>query len=156
MILGDSLELRPARLEDAELILEDIRDEDVEEWRASVNGGIFWLEDCLRTSTEAVTLCDRPSGRPLVLFGCHRRDEGPSDIWMVASVEGPARATVGWYLAKEWIDAFWERWPDVHCNSHVSNVVHHRWLEWLGFWRGPQRPWGVLGHEFIYFRRREP
>lgn len=152
--LGDTLLLRRATAEDALQILGDIRDEDVAEWEASVTGGIFWLEECLRTSDEAVTLADRASNVPLVIFGCHDKSPLPADIWMVASVFGPARANVGWYLSIDWINEFWDRWPDVHCNSHIHNVVHHRWLDWLGFERGTWvRPWGVKGEHFIYFRR---
>lgn len=152
--LGETLLLRRATADDALLILGDIRDEDVAEWEASVDHGIFWLENCLLQSTEAVTLADRASDVPLVIFGCIDKSPLPADIWMVASVFGPARANVGWYLSMEWINEFWERWPDVHCNSHVNNLVHHRWLDWLGFERSPYvRPWGVKGEQFIYFRR---
>ena len=152
--LGDTLILRRATEDDALQILGDIRDEDVEEWEASVEGGIFWLENCMKQSQEAVTLADRASDVPLVIFGCIEREKLPADIWMVASVFGPARANVGWYLAIDWINEFWERWPDVHCNSDARNLVHHRWLHWLKFDRGPQRPWGIQGKDFIYFRRQ--
>ena len=156
LLLGETLTLRRATPDDALQILGDIREEDVEEWEASVTDGIFWLENCLLQSHEAITLADRASDVPLVIFGCIEVPKLPADIWMVASVFGPARASVGWYLAIDWINDFWKRWPDVHCNSDLRNTVHHRWLDWLKFERGPIRQWGVQGKPFIYFRRREP
>lgn len=154
MDVGESLILRNATEEDGVTILGEIRQEDIEEWNASIEGGICWLRDSIRQSTEAVSLVDKATGHPIVIFGVIPRDRLPTDIWMVASVFGPPRAMVAWHLCIDWIEGFWRRWPDVHCWSDARNLVHHRWLEWLGFQRGPRdRPWGHLGLPFHYYRR---
>ena len=142
-------------MEDAERILEYIRQEDLEEWEASVEGGLVWLPGSIADSTERVCLADAASDDPLVLFGViDRGPDLPADIWMVASVFGPPRAVAAWHLAIDWIKGFWERWPDVHCWSDARNLVHHRWLEWLGFKCLHVASWGHKGLPFHYYRRQ--
>lgn len=115
------------------------RQEDIDEWEASFDGGIEAnLEDSIRSSLiygECLTVEDGASNLPLVIVGALPDAHGTVHTWMVMAEGSEPKALAMMYHHKHEVDGFFERWPNTVCYSHEQNLVHHRWLLYVGYRR---------------------
>lgn len=126
---------RPSRLGDSHTMVP--RQEDIEEWDASFAGGIKAnLEDSIRSSLiygECLTVEDGDSNLPLVIVGALPDAHGTVHTWMVMAAGSEPKALAMMYHHKDEVDGFFERWPNTVCYTHHKNLVHHRWLAYVGY-----------------------
>lgn len=152
--------VRPSKAEDAEAMIECARHEDALEWDASCTGGLkdnlAWSIAWCNNVGEAITVHDTQTGRPVLIGGAQPQASNIRRVltWMVVA-EG---ADTGWglVLMKDYRDdlmGFFKRWPRTECFSDVRNVLHHRWLTYLGYDEVDRVPWGPHGKMFIQFKR---
>lgn len=126
---------RPATIEDAIALSQDLRIEDEAEVRALTG------KASLDSLIQGVNLSDLPvaivddEGSILGLFGAVTVSNAPriGVIWMLAS---PKILTYRRQFAKEsrhWVEALQAQY-DLLCNVvDERNTVHIRWLQWCGF-----------------------
>lgn len=151
--VGSKYVIRKSVRQDAWFILQSIRKEDIEEWAASVTGGIANLENSVVTSTECWTVADL-QGLPVMIFGVV--DGDVPTTWAVATHEAELNAIWMWKEAAVWIADFFKRWPNTQCLSDDRNTVHHRWLEWLGYELQDVVSFGPFCFPFRYYLKESP
>jgi len=90
-----------------------------------------------------------------MMFGVSRRDEFTGVPWMLASDE---RSKVKSIFIKECgshVEQMFEGYDLLTNHVWSKNVVHIKWLKWLGFKFLPAQPMGIDGelfYEFYKFR----
>lgn len=123
--------IRRAIPRDADLI--KCRSEDSDEWEASVLGGLDHLKKSIEMSAECLTI-HRGLDRPHLIVGVVKSPHGGADItWMVMSENAAEHGLTIMRDFKPDMDGFFERWPNTQCVSYESNIVHHRWLRYIGY-----------------------
>lgn len=149
---NDTYRLRPARVGDALDILERVRKVDLEEWEASASGGILHLPNAVKHAAECWCAYRTVTGSPEIIGGVNTGDGDPY-AWLIGT--DLAERDAWWMLndTREFWEQLWQRWPTCQCWSDDRNMVHHRWLEWMGFRLLGTEPWGHLGLPFRHYAR---
>lgn len=153
---GTRFIVRPVLSGDAARMLKIVRHEDKVEWDCSVAGGLGLLEACImfsRTRGEAIMVEDTVTGLPMMIGGVQPGAPGQLLTWLVLA-EGCE--TWGLTFMKDYrhdLDGFFSRWPRTECYSDARNVVHHRWLEYLGYRLHQEVLWGPYDYPFLHFRK---
>ena len=141
-----------------EQLAEHLRSADKIELTAATGKDVLSV---LKRSVEISTICyvDHPD-QPNLIFGLSTFPEPRSaGIWMVGTDEIENQPIKFCRTAKAVINGFFELSDtiDYLCNyTHIDNVVHHKWLKWLGATLGPAMPYGpdgVLFRPFILKRK---
>lgn len=148
--------VRRATLWDALEMLRCARHEDRVEWEASVEQGLAylpWSVEWCATHGEALTVYDTKINNVALLAGAQPQEDGRVLTWMVV-----AEGVEEWGLAlmkdyKDYLDAFFQRWPHTECYSDSRNVLHHMWLQYLGYELIDEVGWGPHGFPFLHFKR---
>lgn len=149
--------VRESWSEDGYRMLRLARQADRKEWDASVLGGLTeHLVSSIsfsKTHGEAITVEDTETGQPMMIGGAHPGDQGQVLTWLVL-----AEGCEQWGLAfmkdyREDLDGFFSRWPKTECFSDSRNLVHHRWLEFLGYQFRQEVLWGPYDLPFIHYRK---
>lgn len=135
-----------------------VRHEDAREWSVSCVNGLDQLEPSImwcRKHGEAICVEDLKTAQPMMIGGAQPQTYDKSIIltWLVLA-EGCE--TWGLTFMKDYrhdLDGFFERWPKTECYSDARNVIHHRWLQYLGYELVAEVLWGHLDLPFLHFRK---
>jgi hypothetical protein len=155
MRIGSSWTLEPAEVSDIAAMIADVRPEDVEEWDASVEGGLAQLPNAIQDSQKhgEVWCIKHFEGTADIMWGVAEFGGCPAVVWLLGTLRGQENAF--WMLAecREFYEAFFKRWPDTICWSDERQEVHHRWLEHMGYQHILTQPYGPYGYPFRVYRR---
>lgn len=153
--LGNDYILRRSVCWDAWSMMQDVRQADLDEWAKSLKGGLQGhLWDSVLLSDEAWTVMDDRDRSCHLMYGVVGVGKGcPAITWMVAT--NRAQMDALWLCARlrPYYTEFFKQWPLTECFSAPENIVHHRWLQWLGYHHARTLSWGAYGHNFFHFKR---
>lgn len=123
------------------------------EWDASIVGGVDNLYRSIAVSKECYTVADTWGGVAHIIFGIVTEPE--PTVWLLGTNQG--QRDCAWILheCREFYTEFFQRWPSTVCYTAPENVVHHRWLRWMGFKFVQAAPRGDFAKPF-YEYRKEP
>jgi hypothetical protein len=152
--------LRSSAIRDADTVLRDIRQEDTDEWDASVEGGVEeHLGYSIMMSDECWTLADYRTDEAHVIFGVKSyaaKGRAYASTWMLGTNRSAKDATWLLQAGREFSREFFERWPLTECWSDARNTHHHRWLLWEGYAPNARsEAHGPLGLPFIHFLKEQ-
>ena len=143
--------IRPVKPEDIPLVVNNLRQADVQEWEAFSGVHPRNLLPFTAYDPDTFTLV-RSDGVPVGLFGTAPYRDNPTVglIWMVAT---PLLETVAVeFLRKsvKWLDDVQcERYPVLFNYVDARNTVHIRWLKWCGFqFISRKEKWGAQSLPF--------
>jgi hypothetical protein len=151
--------VRDAIEKDAISMQKVARLEDRQEWQISVVGD---FQENLRQSIrhcrkhgEVKVVIDSVTFEPMMLGGAQPQAHDPSIIltWLVVSHKCMAWALTFMKDYREDLEGFFGRWPKTECYSDSRNVVHHRWLRYLGYEEVEEVLWGPYDLPFLHFRK---
>lgn len=149
-VLGSTYILRPATVQDAKHLVPRLKD--IEEWDAVAKDGHKLLAPCIAMSDEAWTIAERKAPWvPHMIFGVVTEGNLMPTTWLTGS--DLAERDAMWLLqnARPFMAEFFGRWPLTQCYPDSRNVVHHRWLKWLGYEFIEEVRMGHLNHPFFYY-----
>lgn len=130
------IEARPTIEGDAEIIASDIRPEDAEEIDAA--SGLSAVDALLagfQRSTECFTIYREDAAKtPLAMFGYGITEPNLCGIIWLLGANGLMRHRYE-FLRKShyWVDYMQSKIPLAYNIVYEKNVVHIKWLQWLGF-----------------------
>lgn len=107
------------------------------------------LEASFRQSEQPMTV--ELEGRPVLMFGCNKSRPDKGIVWMLAT---DRLRDIKWWLlrnSRRWLDRIT---VGCICSGNVvdrRNVVHIRWLKWLGY--KMQSTLSVGEHQFLKFEQ---
>lgn len=154
-----SVEILPANaLHAAMLSASGIRKEDIEEWEggtgvpvlSSLLGALEWPG-----SKNEVILLD---GVPLAIWGTHHAEgygPGIGQVWFLASKIAERHVLTIHRNFDPVLEDMHSRFPLLIAYTHPNNVVHHEWMERVGFERMPFRRPTPSGIPYLTYRRLE-
>lgn len=150
--------VRPANGLDALVMMDLARREDAAEWDASVEGGLKqlgWSVAWCAQYGEAITVIDTHTTKPVLIGGAQPQSYDLNRIltWMVVAEGGEEWGLVLMKEYREALDGFFRRWPVTECFSDSRNILHHRWLQYLGYELVEEVEWGALSYPFKHFKR---
>jgi hypothetical protein len=152
------VEIRPARLEDAEELAPKLRDADLREIQASVHDKpLALLQKGIKLSEPCFAVVDGLD-RVIALFGVvpDTEDEDVGLIWMLASDELVDHQTRFIRESRVWIEELQGRFPVLWNFVDARNDVHIRWLLWCGFSLVQRiESYGVEKRPFLRFERTQ-
>lgn len=126
---------REAELADAYPIAQAMRPEDVMEVAAFGHDPMGALIQGYGLSVTSYTLLD-PTGEPIAMAGVTPTDdENLGAVWLLGT---PGIEQYGFRFlrySKEFLQHLYDEsgYECLFNYTHKDNVVHHRWLKWLGF-----------------------
>lgn len=129
--------IRSSSMEDVEYLSKHLRVEDVEEVEALNVTPFDALAIGLRHSTVCFTIIDPKTGLPCAMAGIapapHNPDLGV--IWLLGTVAIEQNTVTFLRRSRPVMEALFQETPykAVYNYTHANNIVHHRWLKWLGF-----------------------
>lgn len=130
------IEARPSVYSDAEAVALDIRPEDAEEIdAASGRTPQEVLLEGFRSSTECFTVYREDADKtPLAMFGYFITEPGVCGVIWLLGANGLMKHRYE-FLRKSgyWVNYIQDQVPLVYNLVYEKNVVHIKWLEWLGF-----------------------
>ena len=147
-------EFKPTQLEDLIPLAENMRPEDVEEVDAASGLGAYeGLRAGFDSSDECITIWEHD--KPLAIFGYKITQPGISAVvWMLGSNEIFNNRIEFLRKSRFWVDYIHTKAPLLHNLVYHKNVVHIKWLRWLGFvFLRRIENTGVKGLPFIEFAR---
>lgn len=129
--------VRPSTMEDVEYLSKNLRVEDVEEVEAIGQTPFDALALGYRHSTICLTLVDPKTGLPAGMVGVAPSPQ-ISDmgiIWLLGTPAIEQNTTAFLRGSKKVMQDIFKQVPyKAYYNyTHANNLVHHRWLKWLGF-----------------------
>ena len=150
------IEVRVPKTGDLRKVLHDIRRADMEEWYAGT-GQLFQfsaLQAILGKDFKRVALKDDV---PLCFWGASAAPgEGRGMIWLFATNS----AKNSWLrlnrVLRPNLDDLHSEFGDLSAYADVRNVVHHKWLLWLGFVERETVNLGPLNMPFKHFHKGDP
>lgn len=149
---GGEFVLRDTVMEDSATVLRDIRKEDVEEWRATEDGGLMWLPRSINESDECWTIARTSTGVAHIIFGVVQHEgQHHGTVWMLGTNEGQRMAATLFIECRGFTQAFFKRWAYTQCWSDARNTKHHEWLEWMGFKLAGTPLFGPLDYPFHHY-----
>lgn len=120
----------------------DLRYADLREWLAGVGMGPV---EALEHGWEYGRAALDEDGNVLCFWGA----ELDGSVWLAATNRAVPRARSIHRLLKEEFEAVQAvSGGTMHCYADSRNVLHHAWLEWLGFKFQREEYWGVMGLPF--------
>jgi len=124
---------------------------DVQEWEASIEGGIANLGFCIGASEDAWTFWR--DQRAQMILGVVTEGNAMPTTWLIGTDK--AQEDAQWLLqdCREFIEAFFKRWPQTECFCDERNEAHHRWVRWLGYREHQRLRLGPQDRMFINFRK---
>lgn len=129
---GGAYILRPARPRDGKALKP--RQCDIQEWDASIAGGVSLLPLNIHLSDEAWTIATKKAPwQPHMIFGVVTQGNPLPTTWLIGS--DLAQRDAAWLLheCRQFMAEFFTRWPLSECFSDARNTEHHRWIKWLGY-----------------------
>ena len=145
---------RFSTMEDAEKLAPVLREEDVQEvLAAGSTSPLASLRRGVRFSKPAITVDDE-NGNPALMMGVAPSvDPEVGHIWLLSSDIITRRPTTFLRQSRPWLEFFHSRYPVLTNRVDARNVVHIKWLRWLGFTFLKQYPGSGPGnypfHEFV-------
>lgn len=93
------------------------------------------------------------SGNPFGMFGVVEHPEDPSIafIWMLATDEIEENKIAFGRGSKKFIEELSQRYRILQNSADARNVLHLKWLKWLGFTFTTVSTQGVEGRPFVEF-----
>ena len=111
---------------------------------------------CFFKSDPCMTMVSR-LGRPMGMWGVVPQEEGVGRIWLLGTdemVDDPANRLRFLREAKGYLAKVGERYQVLFNCADARNVVHVKWLRWMGFTFIAQHPnYGAEGRAFLEFVR---
>jgi hypothetical protein len=143
--------VRPATIEDAVALSEDMRSHDVEECTALGATALEALLTPFLMRQDAFTITD-PDGAVYAMFGVtHAVTRGIP--WMLTSNRFHEIAVPFAQQSKRWFDLLAADYPLLENYVSANNKVSHRWLRHLGFTINKSEPLEIGGVTFYRFWR---
>jgi hypothetical protein len=147
---------RPTRVADIPYVAEYMRDEDVAEVQAfSGNTPQESLLHSFFRGDPCMTMIGR-DGRPMGMWGVVPQEGSLGTIWMLCTDDlARDRLNSIWFLreARNHLDQVQRRYKVLFNLADARNVVHIKWLRWMGFTFISSHPnfgtEGRLFHEFV-------
>jgi hypothetical protein len=129
---------------------DDIRRADMAEWFAGT-GELFHVGaiEAVESSEVSKVALDE-GGRPLVFWG-----GTGGRVWLFASEIAVPRSLSLHRILRPWLDDLHGRWPLIYAVADKRNVVHHKWMRWLGFSSLPEVYLPPFYLPFIVFTRED-
>lgn len=146
--------IEKARRDHLPPILDDIRAADLREWAAGTGSAdlVDGLDRVFQEDRYAKAACDE-SGMALCMWGVDNLPDGSGWVWLFATNRAvPLFLPIHRHLKSE-LGAILSRWPTLHAYSDARNLLHHRWLGWLGFTYGREVPLGPFGLPFKHYTK---
>lgn len=132
--------------EQLEGIFSDVRVADRNEWYAGSGSYAFESQVGLALRECPYTKMATIDGRPEVVWGAWK-----GILWMFATNRAVRYAkTLHKALLPE-LDILQDQFDTLEAYPSVKNLVHIRWLEWLGFELTENGTTGPLGHKFYHY-----
>ena len=149
--------VRPAVLQDAALVADGMRQEDIDEVQAqsgcSPRGGLLY---CYFMSKPCMTMVSR-HGEPVTMWGVVPEGETAGRIWMLGRQAMLEDSSDKHYFLREskiQLEKLHEQYPVLFNVVDARNEVHVRWIQWMGFTFIRKHPqWGPEGRLFYEFVR---
>lgn len=141
---------RPAVMEDCLELAPRMRQQDMEEVRAS--HGHTPVEALLNSyyySDEVYSIIK--DGEVIGMFGIAPLAYRLGCPWLLASDELPLIAREFIPISKEWINSLQSKYDVLTNYVHSKNTVSKRWLKWLGFNLLNERTFGMNAEKFQPF-----
>jgi hypothetical protein len=143
------IEVREPTLADLKLANKDIRDADRREWYAGT-GMRFRRASIKAIKGGGIKRVALEDGVPLCFWGC---DGGVA--WMFVSNAAYRKATTLHRILHKHLDELHEAYGPINAYADARNVVHHRWMEWLGMERRETYLLGPFRMPFIHFYKEK-
>lgn len=153
-ISPDKYTIVPATVEDAQHVYDNIRVEDLEEWRAG--SGLSNIRPILlESATRPGAYACRYDGEPLLVGGTDPMEGDPRRgiAWMACTVRAPLMAYGLRYLLEPYLLELEGTYDLLSCWADKRNRVHHEWIVWLGFDLMGEVPYGPYRLPFYEFER---
>ncbi len=145
------LTVRPSLSDDVDHLSVNLRSADLEEIAAhgehdahsALMAGLGSPDGCFTVISEQT---------PVAMFGTYPSDvEGVGFVWLLASPDIIRDKVQFLREARPWVLAFHDRYPVMTNVVHCRNLLHLRWLRWMGF--QITRPMNINEHSFFQFVR---
>jgi len=127
--------VRRSIVPDVSVIARDMRPEDRDEvWAAAGVTPHRALMLGYLQSTECFTIYEGETGRQVAMFGHCVMEKGVSStIWLLASTHLVPHKWTFLRESRKWLDHIHAQSPLLYNVVDQRNVMHLRWIEWLGF-----------------------
>lgn len=125
-----------------------LRAADADELRANGREPLAGLRRAAAVSAQLSAITE-PCGRPLALFGFVDLGNGAACPWLLGSDDLVDRHR-GWFIrnSQTIVRSGDHRWGHFWNRVDARNILHIRWLRWVGFGVGPAAPHGPYGLPF--------
>jgi hypothetical protein len=143
--------VRPAVVEDAVALSEDMRPHDIEECSALGHTPLEALLTPFLMRQDAFTITD-PDGAVYAMFGV-THDVTRGIPWMLTSNRFPEIAVPFAQQSRRWFDLLAADYPLLENIVSENNKISHRWLRHLGFTINKSEPLEIGGVTFYRFWR---
>lgn len=129
------MSVRPAEIDDADRLVPDLRDDDLQEIRSNLGEGpLTVLRRGIALSRPCYTV-ESGEGRPLAVFGVvpdsRRPDVGL--VWLLGSHDLAKDPFYFLRNSRTWVERLHQDYRVLWNHVDARNMVHIRWLEWAGF-----------------------
>jgi hypothetical protein len=149
------LHLRPSTLSDADALAPRLREDDLREVQACGVSPLDALRRGIGTSLPAMSIVNG-SGEVVGVFGAVPLpgEPGAAAVWLLGS-DGITKESMSFLRqSRKHIEAIQEMYPLLFNRVDSRNLLHIRWLKWLGFTFINYLPeCGVNGEPFWEFVR---
>ena len=157
--LYDNAKITYPRISDPEILGENLREADKQEIRAVIGDTLTYaqaLEVCAVTSDPCYVVRSLVSEEPLAMYGVCPQMEG-GEVWFLGSDELFETNKMAFLRnSKIWVEKLFDGYDLLYNVVDARNVLHIRWLKWLGFTFIEDIPeYGVEKRRFKQFYKRK-
>lgn len=152
------IERRKLHLTDAREVCRDVRPEDRTEWLTAAeelglgDSLVRLVVGCIQTSVVGGTIVEHD--RPVCIWGASEDRPGTGTAWLIGTNRGQRIAHRIQRHFKEGIAEMHSLFPVLEAHAFEQNLLHHYWMERLGFVRSGMSPMLTSGRFILFSRDR--
>ena len=150
--MADKIEIREVEEADIDLLVENMREHDVQEVNAATNMGI---ENAVKTSVKlsSYSKTGLVNDELVCMWGVCPISliSGSGSPWMLGTDLIEKKQRVFLRRSKPWLDDIRKDYRYLENFVDARNVLSVKWLKWLGFEMDEAEPYGIHGEPFHKF-----
>jgi hypothetical protein len=151
-VLADKIEIREVEEGDIDLLVDNMREHDVQEVNAATNMGI---ENAVKTSVKlsSYSKTGLVNDELVCMWGVCPISliSGSGSPWMLGTDLIEEKQRIFLRRSKPWLDDIRKDYRYLENFVDARNVMSVKWLKWLGFEMDEAEPYGIHGEPFHKF-----
>ena len=151
-MLADKIEIREVEEGDIDLLVDNMREHDVQEVNAATNMGI---ENAVKTSVKlsSYSKTGLVNDELVCMWGVCPISliSGSGSPWMLGTDLIEEKQRIFLRRSKPWLDDIRKDYRYLENFVDARNVMSVKWLKWLGFEMDEAEPYGIHGEPFHKF-----